>query len=305
MPSVLVVDDAAVDRRFVGELLAGDAQWQVHYAANGAEALASLRHELPDVVITDLLMPEIDGLELVATAREQYPLLPVILMTSQGNEEVAVRALQHGAASYVPKRMLVHHLRETLQKVLAASSRERGLARLMGCMTHSESTFVLENDCALFGPLVAYLQEGATQMGLLSDADRTRVGVALEEALANAMFHGNLEVGSELREQDVEGYQQLIETRRRLAPYSDRRIEVRACLAPERATFVVRDAGRGFDPSTLPDPTDPENLEKSSGRGILLMRTFMDEIAFNAAGNTVTLVKRRHGRDGATPREAR
>ena len=60
----------------------------------------------------------------------------------------------------------------------------------------------------------------------------------------------------------------------------------------EAAAFVADDESRGFDPTTLPDPCNPANLEKASGRGILLMRSFMDEIIFNEQGNQVTLVKR-------------
>ena len=56
---------------------------------------------------------------------------------------------------------------------------------------------------------------------------------------------------------------------------------------------MIRDEGEGFDPATLPDPTDPANLEKASGRGILLMRTFMDEIVYNNQGNSVLLTKHR------------
>ena len=52
-------------------------------------------------------MPEINGLQLVAAMREKYPRIPVILMTSQGSEEIAVQALQQGAASYVPKKLLL------------------------------------------------------------------------------------------------------------------------------------------------------------------------------------------------------
>ena len=55
----------------------------------------------------------------------------------------------------------------------------------------------------------------------------------------------------------------------------------------------MRDEGSGFDPGALPDPLDPENLEKASGRGVLLMRAFMDDVRYNDAGNEVTLVLRR------------
>jgi CheY-like chemotaxis protein len=304
MPTVLVVDDSPVDRRVVGELLTRDPDLQVRYAVHGADALDTMASELPDIVVTDLLMPQIDGLQLVAAVRQQHPLVPVILMTSQGSEEISVRALQLGAASYVPKRVLATSLRDTIRKVLGVSSRARSQTRIMGCMTRTCYTFELENDSALFGPLVTYLQDEAAQMGLCTDADRTRIGVALEEALANALYHGNLEVGSELREKDIGAYYALIESRRRQPPYQDRRIEVEARFTRDGATFVIRDAGVGFDPGTLPDPTDPANLERVSGRGILLMRTFMDEVLYNQMGNVVTLVKRRPWDVGARNKES-
>jgi CheY-like chemotaxis protein/anti-sigma regulatory factor (Ser/Thr protein kinase) len=275
------------------KLLANQGEWTVQYAIHGADALAKMEQACPDLVISDLLMPEMTGLEFVSSAREKYPSVPVILMTSQGSEEIAVQALLLGAASYVPKRSLAHFLIETIQKVLTVSSRGRTQSRLMGCMVRNESTFILDNDPTLFGPLIMYLQEGAVQMGLWNDADRTRVGVALEEALTNALYHGNLEVGSELREQDLNRYYEMIDCRRRQSPYRDRRIEVEVKFSYQRALFMIRDGGPGFDPASLPDPTDTMNLAKSSGRGILLMRAFMDSVDFNPQGNAVTLVKSR------------
>ena len=70
-----------------------------------------------------------------------------------------------------------------------------------------------------------------------------------------------------------------------------------------------RDEGPGFDPATVPDPTDPANLEKASGRGLLLIRAYMDEVIHNRTGNQVTLVKRREasaslGRPGTPWRQA-
>ena len=94
MSTILVVDDSAVDRRLVGGLLERDGEWKVHYAIHGADALEKLRHTEYDLVVTDLVMPGIDGLELVAAVRSQYPHVPVILMTSKGSEEIAVRALE-------------------------------------------------------------------------------------------------------------------------------------------------------------------------------------------------------------------
>ncbi|HUT10003.1 MAG TPA: response regulator [Thermoguttaceae bacterium] len=293
MTTILVVDDSAVDRQLAGGFLANDPDLTVRYAGDGAEALETIVRKAPDLVLTDLMMPKIDGLQLVAEVRRSHPLVPVILMTSKGSEEIAVQALQQGAASYVPKRMLARKLLSTVRSVLAVATRERSHSRLMGCMTQSECRFALENDFTLFGPLVAYLQEEVTRMGLCDETERMRIGVALEEGLTNALYHGNLEVGSELRGEDDKAYFALVEERRRQAPYRHRRIHVDASLSREQAMLRIRDEGSGFDPSSIPDPTDPENLEKASGRGVLLMRTFMDEVAYNEMGNTVTMTKRR------------
>jgi len=99
MSSILVVDDSAVDRRLVGELLERKFQCAVNYAANGLEAMARMQALAPELVITDLTMPEMNGLELVTSVREHYPGVPVILMTAYGSEALSIEALEKGAAS--------------------------------------------------------------------------------------------------------------------------------------------------------------------------------------------------------------
>jgi len=293
MPKVLVVDDAVVDRRLVGGLLAGDPAFQVEFAGGGREALELIARAAPNVVVTDLRMPEMDGMQLVEHIRQYHPLVPVILMTSVGSEEIAVQALRAGASSYVPKRLLAQELISTVHSVLSVAIRQRNHARVMQRMASQHAVFVFENDSALIPQVVGFLQEHVTQMGICDDADRMRIGVALEEALVNAVYHGNLEVTSHLREQDDRAYYDLIERRSGEAPYRDRRVHVEASLSPDLAVFVVRDEGNGFDPTCLPDPTDPANLDRVCGRGVLLMRTFMDEVRYNERGNEVTLTKRR------------
>lgn len=291
MPTLLVVEDSLVDRRLVEGLLAKGPNLTLVFAAHGQEALERIEQQPLDLVLTDLIMPEMDGLELVTTVRSRYPAVPVILMTSMGNEELAVEALRRGAASYVPKRRLARDLLTTVETVLAAAARERMHGRLLGCLARSEYAFVLENDSALFHPLIEFLQDVVARMGLGDEADQTRLGVAMEEALANALYHGNLEVSSQLREENDAAYHVLVEQRRQQAPYRDRHIQVEVSLTRQKAVFTIRDEGRGFDPTSLPDPTDPSNLEKVSGRGVLLMRSFMDDISYNTLGNEVTMTK--------------
>ena len=93
MPTVLVVDDSAVDRRLVKGLLSKGTDIQVELAASGEEALERVSQSPPALIVTDLVMPGISGLELVARVVESHPEIPVILMTGKGSEETAVLAL--------------------------------------------------------------------------------------------------------------------------------------------------------------------------------------------------------------------
>jgi CheY-like chemotaxis protein len=292
-PTILVVDDSLVDRRLAGRLLEKEGEWQVSYAADGAQALDLLNRIEPQAVLTDLQMPVMDGLALVETMRKQFPRIPVILMTGQGSEEVAVMALKAGAANYVSKRRQVIDLVPAVAQVIAASRSDAGRRRAMGFLSLRTDQFDLENDPSLISPLVALLRDDMLAIGVCDENGAMRAGIALEEALLNALYHGNLEVSSDLKQENDHAFHQLAAERRMAAPYCDRRTRVLARLTPDVAEFVISDQGQGFDTSKLPDPNDPEVLLRPSGRGLMLMRTFMDEVTYNSTGDTVTMVKRR------------
>jgi CheY-like chemotaxis protein len=263
------------------------------YAKDGKEAVAALQQSEPDVVLTDLQMPHMNGLELVEYIRKRHPLVPVILMTAHGSDEIAAQALKRGAASYVPKSKLSEEVASTIESVLSVAKVEREHRRLLECLTQTESHFVLENDATLIPPLVGHLEAGLNRMRLSDETGLIQIAIALREAILNAMEHGNLEADSKLREHDGQEYYKLLEERRRQDPYRNRRIHLISRETRDEAIYVVRDEGPGFDPSILPDPTDPTNLEKVSGRGLLLIRTFMDEIHHGDNGRELTMVKRR------------
>jgi CheY-like chemotaxis protein len=292
MPRILVVDDSPMDRRLVTGMLNRHDGWATDIAENGQVAVNMLRPDsLPDLVLTDMQMPEMNGLELVRSVKRDYPSLPVILMTAQGSEALAVKALQVGADSYVPKSLLADDLVETIERVLALAGERRTQQDLMKHMGVMECSFTLNNDPKLLTSLVAYLQGIIHDTKLFGEAERLRVGVALEEALLNAAYHGNLEVSSSLRETDHSAYYDLARRRSEMPPYASRTITINVRISQEGVQYVIQDQGPGFDPSKLPDPTDPINLERPCGRGLLLMRTFMDDVRFNDKGNCVTMRK--------------
>jgi CheY-like chemotaxis protein len=255
--------------------------------------LALIRTSPPDIVVTDLQMPEMTGLELVTAVRKSFTHVPVILMTGKGSEEIAVEALHAGAASYVPKRALSSMLVETVRRVLASVQEYKYHSELMQRISVRTESYVIENDVNLLLSLSRHLQQALADAWNLDRTDRLRIGTALEEALLNALYHGNLGVRSELKEIDHDEFYKQANERKVALPWCDRRIRVQARIGSEQMEVTIRDEGSGFDPSKLPDPTDPENLDRPCGRGVMLMRAFMDDIRYNESGNEVTLIRKR------------
>jgi CheY-like chemotaxis protein len=295
MSRVLIVEDSPTQAEQIKIMLEYEG-FEVALARNGIEAKDKITPFIPDIVVTDLEMPRMNGLELVEVIRRDFAETPVVLMTAFGSEEIAALALRKGAASYVPKFNLERDLVPTLNGILAVTQVDRHHYKALECLTQCESAFELDNNPALIAPIIGHLEEVLIRLKICDATERMRVGVALQEALLNAMYHGNLEVSSELRQKDEKVFYDLLEERRHQPPFEDRHVHLEVKANGEQASYVVRDEGPGFDPSVLPDPTDPSNLGNAGGRGLLLIRTFMDQVHHNQNGNEITLIKLREKR---------
>ncbi|MGQ9505735.1 MAG: response regulator [Thermogutta sp.] len=294
MVRILVADDSSLDRQWLAALLAKIPEAEILQAADGEEALRIIAESQPDLVLTDIQMPKTNGVELVKTVRQNFPQIPVIVITGYGSEQLALQALRAGAASYVNKEWIPLRLIPTVKQILEAAHQRALVSRIWEFLRCCRFTFVLENDCQLLRPILAFVHESLECLGM-NLTEITRVNVALQEALANAIFHGNLELSSQLREEDEAQFFQLAMERRQQPPYKNRRVFLQGDLCRERIRFVVRDEGPGFDPLRLPNPHQPQALNCTCGRGLLLIHSFMDEVTFNQRGNEIRLVKSLRG----------
>ncbi|MCP4204802.1 MAG: response regulator [bacterium] len=297
MAEILVVEDSPDQALLIAALLE-KSEHSATVVESGAAALDQIEAARPDLVVTDLMMPGMDGLELVEAVRTRYADLPVLLVTAFGSGEIAVEALKKGAASYVPKQRLVDDLPGTVENVLALARETRRKTHLLESLVESRFRFVLPNEENLIPGLVDFLQDRICYRN--PDCDENllmQVGIAVQEAIRNAMHHGNLEVSSELRQKSVALYNAKVEERLADDTYSGRRVTVAAVFTGQDFRCAVRDEGPGFDSASIPDPTDPENLLKTSGRGMYLISMFMDSVGHSDSGTEIVMTKNLAGSD--------
>ncbi len=252
MPTVLVVDDSRMDQRLVGALLKETPKLEVEYADNGVEALGMIQAQAPDLVITDYLMPEMDGLELLLRVGREHPLIPVILMTGYGTEEVAFKAARSGARAYVPKPSLAKLLPGMVNQLLTLCQEKRELNRFLKTISDTDSTFVVEdNDTTVIPHLLEYAAACLRNAQICEEGGEELTCLALEEALRNAVHHGNLELSSKLREEfDDDKYSELFEARASRNPIATARCTSR-CGFPakvRRSLFATK------APASTPNP---------------------------------------------------
>lgn len=297
MPRILVVDDSKVDRRLVGGLLknAGHEDWVVEYAEDGKDAIEMVDHKDYDIIITDLVMPEVDGFGLVKSVKTTHPKTPIILVTSKGNEDIALRALRMGAASYTPKNKLAQTLVATVEDILKVTTEKEPSTRVASYLSEVCYHFDLENKFELALPMVRFLQKEAAAIANLNADQRLRFGVVLKEALSNAMIRGNLEMEfADLEELDEPDFQQAVDKRASQEPYKSRKVRLEVRLSRQQAEVTVRDEGPGFAVATFNGPVE-DLIEKNSGRGMVVFRTFVDEASYNDTGNELRFVKNWEG----------
>lgn len=293
MTKILLVDDEELVREELGGLL-DDEGYHVITGSDGEEGLKLFEQEKPDMVITDVRMPRVDGLSLVATIRQQSPKTPVTVITGHGNEAMAIEALRAGVTDFIKKPVKL----EDLLSALGRMEDSLGLIRRApeevpdsAKLVEERSVYELDNNRSVIPTFVdAILNKCASK---LTPEAKTELSLALRELILNAVEHGNLGLSFEEKADALEkgSLETILETKLKDQKLAKRRVKIDICSCEDGVSFEITDQGKGFDWRALPDPMDPMNLLAEHGRGVLLAQMSVDELSYNEKGNQVKAIK--------------
>jgi len=264
---ILIVDNND-ELRVILENALGGLGHEAIVTGDREEALSRDDLDQFDLIISDLTeeasaeIPEHQN----GNAAKEHPHRHLLTKVAPGTSgPMLVKAFKMVAANYLRFPYNKDELREIVEQTLSYKLRYVDTPSLLS-HTHEKIEFELPSDLTLMNGVLQYLLERVAKMGVIAP-EKSNLFIALDEAFVNAVKHGNKNDPAKL-------------------------VRVGAELSPKEACFTVEDEGEGFDVQTIPDPCDPANLFKSSGRGVLLIYNIMDEVEYNAQGNRVKMVKR-------------
>jgi serine/threonine-protein kinase RsbW len=235
--------------------------------ATGDRAVALAREDLDefDLIISDLTEDEYSGVQLLSEIKRKRLMVPVVVSSEEGQQPGIVKAFKMGAANFLRLPYNKDELCTIVEKTLAYKLRFVDDLKILPHV-REKIDFELPSDVSLMEGVLQYLIERVSKLGLIKP-ERSNLFVALDEAFVNAVKHGNRNDPRKL-------------------------VRITAELSAKEARFTVEDEGEGFNVQEIPDPRDPANLFKASGRGVLLIYNIMDEVEYNERGNRLTMVKR-------------
>lgn len=176
-----------------------------------------------------------------------------------------VKAFKVSAANFTRSEFEESELKEIVATVLDYKTRHIDKKECMQDL-HEHIEFEVPSAISLMHIVLEYLMKRVEKLGVVK-SEQSNLFVALDEAFVNAVKHGNKFDAKKL-------------------------VRIITDVSAGEARFTIEDEGEGFDVNSIPDPLDPSNLFKTSGRGVLFIYNIMDEVKYNERGNRLTMIKR-------------
>jgi DNA-binding response OmpR family regulator len=291
MKNILVIDDENPVRDVLNIVLT-EKGYNVYEATDGKIGIKMFMDETPDIVLTDVKMPEMSGIEVTKNIKEIKADADVVVMTGYGTEELVIEALRSGASNYIKKPIRFTELFNILDNIILKRENRKRFEVNKEIITYEKKSMLLENDLSkLWGSVNQVLLNLPSR---IDDRSIEGIKLGLYELLVNAIEHGNLGITYDDKKEALENntYGELVTERLNEAKRRGKKVRIESTYDKEKVVIEIHDQGQGFDYKQLPALSDPEAIMAAHGRGILLASLYYDTIEYRKPGNTVVLTKK-------------
>lgn len=290
---VLVVEDDPLGGFYLSETIKKQG-FEVMVARDGETGLQVFDSFSPDLVFSDICMPKMDGLRLLAEIRERSSEAIVVMTTAYGSEENTINALRFRANDFLIKPIRHDEVLTSLEKYSSIIESRTLEMQIIGMILKRELVLQFGNRLQLVGQVAnrLILETGNS----LSQNDRLGVRLGLFELIVNAIEHGNLGIGYQEKTKALQssphGLVALLEQKLADPVIKAKNITIEFKMSQSYCEWVITDEGDGFEWKSVPDPISESNFFTAHGRGIMLSRLQFDELEYLGKGNCVRVRKK-------------
>jgi len=287
---VLIVEDDFASREFLINLVKLEG-YQVFSASNGLEGITEYEKNKPDLIVSDIQMPQMDGLQMLKRLREQKSDAIFIITTAYGSEDYAIDALRSGANNYLKKPIERKNLLSLLKKYNSLVQSRKLAKKAEGKIINRYIKFEFNTNFSHISSIVSQL---LNEIGSnIEEVEKTNIELGLDELITNSMEHGNLEISYNDKYEATEDNLliELYEEKMKNTEFANRKLIVEYSYNKDWFEWIITDEGKGFDWKSIPDPTTDGHLMDLNGRGIFITHFLFDEMEYIGKGNKVRIRK--------------
>ncbi|MBF0350799.1 MAG: response regulator [SAR324 cluster bacterium] len=289
---ILLVDDEDSFRQMLATALTDRYHHHVIQAGNAMEGLKYLQTDTVELVLTDIKMPVMSGIEFIKKLRQDYADLSVMFITGHGDINLSIEALKLGAEDFILKPFKIKALADSLEKVSDKINGKKLVHNAINYLIQDQTQMEIPSQMNLAYRIIAYFEARIEPLIKCYKMHDFNLVLCLTECITNAIMHGNFGLSSQVKEDNWDEYNRLKKERELLPEYANKKVLIRYLLMSDRFVFEIEDEGNGFNTSKLPDLTDPTILLASSGKGLYLVRSMTDSLRWNEKGNCVIFEKK-------------
>ena len=287
---ILIVEDDRASQTYLNDTIEAEGH-EVNTAENGQAGLIVFDQFKPDLILSDIRMPVMDGLEMLEEIRHQHKDTIIVMITAYGSEEFAIKSLRLGANNYLKKPVRHSDLLPLIRKYNEIIENRTTGHEIHGMVVRKEFTMTFDNNLERLPKIVDHLV--LETRDLFEEDERMGIHLGLTELLMNAVEHGNLGITYDDKSHAMESetLYDLYEERQSDPVLAKRKVTVEFAQNATRCEWMISDEGKGFDWQSLKNPLENVNVLETHGRGIFITRFQFDELEHIGKGNVVRIKK--------------